>query len=67
VYEVVEAWTTDGLWLFERAGDGTWNVRRLPGKTVVKGGLTSRTACRRYVGTGKAREDLERIQAGKAA
>jgi hypothetical protein len=67
VYEVVEATTADGLWVFVRVGEETWNVLRLPEKTVVKAGLRSQTACRRYVGAGKAQADLDRLLAAKAS
>lgn len=63
VREVVKAVTADGKWLFERAQDGTWATGYLPTKTVVKERLRSLPACRRYAGSGKAREDLKRIQA----
>jgi hypothetical protein len=63
VYEVVKAVTEDGQWLFERAQDGTWDTGHLPTETVVKCRLRSLRACRVYAGSGKAQEDLERIQA----
>lgn len=63
VYEVVKAVTADGEWLFEKAQDGTWDAGHLPTETVVKAGLRSLRACRSYVGSGRAREDLGRIQA----
>ena len=62
-YELVRALTADGEWLFERFADGTWGVGHVPTQTEVKGSLRSPTACRAYVGSGKARADLERIQA----
>ena len=66
VYEVVEAVTTDGEWMCELADDGTWTVGHLPTKTVVKPRLRSRGASRAYVASGKARADLDRIQAEAA-
>lgn len=61
VYEVVKAVTRDGEWLFERAADGTWKVGHLPTETVVRTGRRSLRACRVYVGSGKARADLDRL------
>jgi len=57
------ATTTDGIWAFAREEDGTtsWTVRHLPTKTVVTGCLGSLRQCRAYVGSGEAREDLERM------
>ncbi len=63
VYEVIKAVTADGEWLFERAADGTWNAGHLPTETVVKTGLRTLRTCRAYAGSGKARADLERLQA----
>jgi hypothetical protein len=63
VYEVIRAATADGLWLFERSADGTWETGHLPTKTVVKVALQDLPACRAHVRSGKALADLERIQA----
>lgn len=63
VREVVKAVTADGQWLFVRAADGTWSTGHLPTETVVRAGRRSLGSCRTYVGSGKALEDLERIQA----
>lgn len=63
VYERVKAVTADGEWLFARAADGTWSAGHLPTKTELKAGLRDLAAARRYAGTGKARADLERVQA----
>jgi hypothetical protein len=62
-YEPVKAVTEDGEWLFVRAADGTWSAGHLPTETVVRAGRRSLGACRTYVGSGEALEDLERIQA----
>jgi hypothetical protein len=64
VYEVTKAVTADGEWIFERQPDGTWSTGHLPTKTVVKPGLRSLPACRRYAGTGKAQADLEQMKQG---
>jgi hypothetical protein len=63
VYEVIKAVTADGEWLFARTGGGTWSTGHLPTETEVKAGLRDLPACRAYAGSGRAREDLERMQA----
>lgn len=62
-----ECWsavTKDKEWAFAREEDGTtsWTVRHLPTKTVVMDFLGSLRQCRAYVGSGEAREDLERMK-----
>ena len=70
VYEITRAVTAgpDGEpeWLFERSKDGTWATGHFPTETVVKAGLRDLRACRAYAGSGKAAEDLGRIQAETA-
>jgi hypothetical protein len=61
-WEVTRAVTADGEWLFELHEDG-WRTGHLPTRTEVKDGLRSLQACRRYAGSGKALEDLKKIQA----
>lgn len=55
--------TADGQWAFERLEDSgtTWVVTYLATKTVVCDYLGSLRQCRAYVGSGEAKEDLERI------
>lgn len=64
VYEITEAATKDGEWLFRRSDDSTWMTGHLPTRTVVKSPLGSLHACRAYVGSGKARADFEQIKSG---
>lgn len=65
-WEVSKAVTADGEWLFELADGGTWSAGHLPTETVVKTGLRTLRACRRYAGDGRAAAELERIRSGTA-
>ena len=63
-----ECWgakTPDGEWGMDRLEDRatSWEVVHNPTSTVVADFMGSLTQCRRYVGSGAAREDLERLQA----
>ena len=62
-YEPVKAVTADGRWLFVRSANGAWSAGHLPTETAVRSGLRSLRACRTYIASGEALEDLERIQA----
>jgi hypothetical protein len=57
--------TPDHDWGMDRLEDTgtTWEVVYRPTKTVVADFMGSLTQCRRYVGSGAAQEDLERLQA----
>lgn len=63
VYEVVEEVTAGGEWALRREQDGTWAAVRLPSEAVARGGFRTRGACRSYVASGRATEDLERLTA----
>jgi hypothetical protein len=63
LYQPVKAVTADSQWLFELGEDGAWECGHLPTSTVVERGLRSLHACRVYADSGKAREDLGRVQA----